>query len=619
MTHRDPDNAGGNPEGNTARKGRGLGVTDLQTLFEQGPDAIIIVGAENRIEAVNPAACAMLGYAAEELVGEDGARLIHPDSLAAQPLQIRDVLAGAVVAIERELVGRDGRIIPVEIRAARLRGGRIMIVARDISERRAAEATRRALADSLRTITANAPIILFALDADGTFTLSEGKGLAPLGLKPGEVVGRSAFDIYGNYPEIVDQIRRALAGERRFLQVEVAGIVFETAYEPVVDAGGRVTGVIGVALDVTSRVRAEQELRHSERRYRALAEDSSDVIITYRVEEGPHGPERRKEWVSDSIRRIMGYEPEEFLAAPLASTVVPGDRASLEDAFQRAIASAGEPVTAECRVMRKDGTVLSAEVVIVNRLADPEIQAIVATFRDMTARKRAEERLQQVERMEAIGRLAGGVAHDFNNILTVILGYSAQALGTVPPGSEQHEAFREIHAAAERGAALTRQLLAFGRRQPMRRTVMDLNEAVHGLQELLQPVMRQGIALELRLEPGLWPIEADRTQIDQVIMNLVLNARDAMPGGGTITVSTQNQRDGDSRSVVLTVEDTGGGISEDILPFIFEPFFTTKGVGRGTGMGLAIVHGIVAQTGGEVSVASAPGDGARFTVRFPAA
>lgn len=599
---------------------RTLKAAELRSLFDNAPDGIFIVGEGGLIEDVNPAGCALLGYAKEEIVGKHPSAFIHPDSLESAPLKTREVLGGSAVGIEREVVARDGTIIPVDIRATLLSGGRIMTVIRDLRERRAAESARQTLADSLRSITDNAPIVLFALDAEGTFTRSEGKGLAPLGLAPGQVVGQSVFDLYADYPEILSRVRRALTGRRVSAQVEVSGIVFETAYEPVLDAGGRVTGVIGVALDVTDRVRAEEELRRSERRYRALVENNSNVIITYRLEEGPHGLERRMEWVSDSVRAITGYEPEELIAMGRGATIVPPeDFARYEAAFQRAIASPREPITTECRIIHKNGAVLWAEVVIVNQLDEPDMEAIVATFRDITARKQAEERLQQVAKLEAVGRLAGGIAHDFNNILTVILGYSAHALATIAEGSEHHEAFYEIHDAAQRGAALTQQLLAFSRQQPMNRAPMDLNARLRAMHELLRPIIGRGIAIALQLDPALRPIEADAAQIDQMLMNLILNARDAMSDGGTITISTRNEDGDGGHFVVCVVEDTGTGIAADVLPYVFEPFFTTKDVGEGTGMGLAIVHGIVTQTGGEISVDTVPGGGSRFTVRFPAA
>jgi len=249
--------------------------------------------------------------------------------------------------------------------------------------------------------------------------------------------------------------------------------------------------------------------------------------------------------------------------------------------------------------------------------------------REEEERKRLEEQFLQAQKMESIGRLAGGVAHDFNNLLTVILGYSAMVLDQMPPADPLREPMREIHAASERATALVRQLLAFSRKQVFKREALDLNELVAGMENTMLRLMGKHIEVVTRLKPALDWVMADRFQIGQVIMNLVVNARDAMPAGGILTIETEQAWHegfrgrgapdaGPGDYVRLTVRDTGSGIDDGIKAHLFEPFFTTKGVGVGTGLGLAVVQGIVLQSGGHVTCESAPAEGAAFHVYLPA-
>jgi two-component system, cell cycle sensor histidine kinase and response regulator CckA len=225
-----------------------------------------------------------------------------------------------------------------------------------------------------------------------------------------------------------------------------------------------------------------------------------------------------------------------------------------------------------------------------------------------------EEQLRQSQKMDAVGRLAGGIAHDFNNLLVVINGYT-DFLIDEPPGERTSSYAREIRIAGDLAAALTQQLLAFGRQQVLKTEVMSLNRAVLQMTSMLERLIGEGITIELDLDDDLRMTEADRSTVDQVLLNLALNARDAMGGSGTLAIKTRN--DGKD-VVVLEISDTGAGMDDATMARIFEPFFTTKSVGNGTGLGLSTVYGIVAQSGGAIAVRSAPGEGATFTVRLPA-
>jgi len=284
----------------------------------------------------------------------------------------------------------------------------------------------------------------------------------------------------------------------------------------------------------------------------------------------------------------------------------------------------GSPTAKIWRHLRKDGSVISVEITA-GRITFEGRRAALVLADDVTERLRLEQRLAEAEKMEAIGRLAGGVAHDFNNLLTVIAGYAE-----ILEAREGSEEAAEISRAATQAAALTHQLLAFSRRQILHPRVVDLNQIVAGMETMLQRIIGDDISVSIRLAPGLAAVEADRAQLERVILNLAANARDAMPGGGVLTIETANAdvdeaqvvAHGDGSTgphVLLAVSDTGIGMDEDVTKHLFEPFFTTKPAGAGTGLGLATVFGVVKQSGGGIYVYSEPGRGSTFKIYLPAA
>jgi signal transduction histidine kinase/ActR/RegA family two-component response regulator len=260
-----------------------------------------------------------------------------------------------------------------------------------------------------------------------------------------------------------------------------------------------------------------------------------------------------------------------------------------------------------------------------NLLDDPAVRGLVLTFRDVTERKKLEEDLRQAQKMEAVGRLAGGVAHDFNNLLTVITGYSSLLSSGLEAGHAWRDPLEEIQKAADRAASLTRQLLAFSRKQVLRPVPLDLNRVIQNLDKMLRRVIREDVEIVHELAPDLWPVRADPAQLEQVLLTLVTNARDAMPQGGRVTVATANVPAGEAgargagRRVRLAVSDTGLGMDDAVRERLFEPFYTTKELGKGTGLGLASVYGTVQQSGGSIHVTSAPGRGSNFVIHLPAA
>jgi PAS domain S-box-containing protein len=382
-------------------------------------------------------------------------------------------------------------------------------------------------------------------------------------------------------------------------------------------------GVVCVSRDMTAKRDAENARAQAEAKYRMLVEQVA--AISYIAELGMHG-----EWlyVSPQVETMFGFSAEEWLTDSRAWTkhVHPEDQNSVEAA--EAASQRGERFQAEYRVVRKDGRVIwvsDTAVVVEGSNAHPLMEGIIV---DITERKQLETQLQQARRMEAIGRLAGGIAHDFNNLLTIIKGYTELALNRPRISPELQADVERIEDASERASTLVRQLLAFSRRQVLQPKLLDLNSIVLGLDKLLRRLMDEEISMTTVPRKNIGTIKADPGQMEQVIMNLVVNARDAMPNGGRLTVETANV-DLDhayasdhatvkpGRYVMLAVSDTGMGMSPETLAHIFEPFYTTKESGRGTGLGLSTVYGIVKQSGGYIWVYSEVGRGSSFKVYLP--
>ena len=382
-------------------------------------------------------------------------------------------------------------------------------------------------------------------------------------------------------------------------------------------------GVVCVSRDLTERRRVEQAKAEAESKYQMIVEKVA--AISYIAELGLSGSWR---YVSPQIENILGYTQEEWLAdsAKWVRHVHPDDIAAVEEAETACLV--GRAFQAEYRLMRKDGRIIwvsDSAVVVQGAEGTPLMEGIIV---DITERKQLENQLQQSRRMEAVGRLAGGIAHDFNNLLTIIKGYTELATQRKDLTAAVRADIEHIDDASERAAGLVRQLLAFSRKQVLQPKNLDLNGIVLGLEKLLRRLIGEDIEMKTMVAAGLGTIKADPAQVEQVLMNLVVNARDAMPNGGKMIVETSNV-DLDrtyasehvsvkpGRYVMLAVSDTGMGMSPETVAHIFEPFFTTKTGGKGTGLGLATVYGIVKQSGGYIWVYSEPGQGSTFKVYFP--
>jgi len=474
---------------------------------------------------------------------------------------------------------------------------------------RLSEARFRALAD-------HAPDMIAEFDADGRFIYANPPALAGSRLASIDELGRERIGVWmhpADAPAVIERFRELAVegGSARaaYRVINAAGQVgwLESTAARFTDAEGR-TRVVSVSRDVTREHETAEALRVSEERYRLLAENAPDMI----VEQDAKG---RIVYANRKTTEFLGYDLAELGRMDFADWTHPDDVEACKRAVDE-VAKLGRPTRLVHRLRRKDGSyVWVASSGAAHQDAHGET-LVIAQSRDLTEELSLQEQLRQSQKMDAIGRLAGGVAHDFNNLLTVIGGYAGVLEMSLGPGAAA-DAAREITEATERAAALTRQLLSLSRRQLAQPVLVDLNAAIRGLEPVLRRTLPESILLELSLEPDLPAIEVDPSQVDQVMLNLALNARDAIPGHGTLRISTR--RGTAARFVHLCVADTGVGMDEETRARAFEPFFTTKPAGAGTGLGLSTIYGIVRQASGSVTIESARGRGTTVEISLPAA
>jgi PAS domain S-box-containing protein len=390
------------------------------------------------------------------------------------------------------------------------------------------------------------------------------------------------------------------------------------------DGQGQPLYFISQIQDITARKRAEESLRL----LNSAVEQAKESIMITDAEINLPGP--KIIFVNPAFTRMSGYTAAEVIGqTPRIFQGPRTDRAVLRRLRQNL--ENGEPFSGETINYRQDGTEFDLEWQIAPiRNAGGKVTHFVAVERDISERKQLEARMLQSQKMETVGKLAGGIAHEFNSILTAIIGQGELLLGDLPAGSPQAKSAVEIIKAANRAAALTRQLLAYGRKQFLQPEVLDLNRVITGMATVFQHLMGGNVDVRIVPGAGLHAVKADAGQLEQVIMNLLINARDAMPHGGKLTLETANVTLGEdyvSRFpefevqpggyAMLAITDTGTGMSDEVKARVFEPFFSTKGVGQGTGLGLSTCYGIVKQSGGHISVYSEPGRGTTFKIYLP--
>jgi PAS domain S-box-containing protein len=610
----------------------------FRRLIEQAGDAVFVLDHEGRLIDVNQQACDSLGYARDELLAlpSDAVAQFVPAGNAG----LEEALAeGRPVTIDAAQGRKDGATFPVEVRITNFEaGGRPLRLAlvRDVTERHRAADKLREQQALLSNIIAHIPISVFWKDRRSVYLGCNRNMARDVGrASPEQVVGLTDHDMPTSKAEAdwyVQCDRQVMATGKPLLDLEETQqrpdgtkATLQTSKVPLRDAHGEVVGVLGIYADVTERKRRDQALRKSEERYRLLFERNLAGVVLVTIEGRVLG-------CNESFARILGCNsPQEVL-----------DRSARDFYFQEEhreeilaeLRERGALSNREIEFRRQDGSPVWVLANLSLMQDETDGTVIHGTVVDITDRKRAEDALRRTEeqyrqsqKMEAVGRLAGGVAHDFNNLLTVIHGYSEMLLAGLPTIDPRQLQAQEIRKAAERAADLTRQLLAFSRKAVIAPRVLNLNVLVRDMEGMLRRLLGEDIDLASVTVPDLGAVKADRGYIEQVIMNLAVNARDAMPTGGKLTLELGNvdlddnyvRNHPDAHAgphVLLAVNDTGVGMDKATAARIFEPFFTTKGT-AGTGLGLATVYGVVRQSGGHVTVYSEPGRGTSFKVYLP--
>jgi PAS domain S-box-containing protein len=619
----------------------------LKALLDSALDACVTMDETGRITSWSAAAETVFGWPASEAIGRSLAATIippqHREGHGRGLARFLETGEGPILRqrIEITALHRDGREFPVELTVTPIRLGDHWLFGafvRDRTDQKQAEQAlrkevgeREAAEQLLRQVIDADPSLVFVKDRDGKFVLVN-KAVADIyGTTVDSQVGKTDADFNPNKEEVEHFLRddRAVMDSRRPKLVTEEAVTnpatgatrwFQTVKVPLLSPDGEAHRVLGVATDITERKRAEEALRRSEASYRGLVEHAAYGI--YRAT-----GDGRFLMVNPALFTMLGYgSAEELLKIDIARDVYvdPPARVRILERCEQ-FGSAIEEVAWR----RRDGSVITVRL---NgrpvRAPDGALECFEFIVDDVTEQRALEERLRQTQKMEAVGRLAGGIAHDFNNLLTAILGsvdFLRRALG---PDHPEHAETEEIQKAAVRAADLTRQLLAFSRQQVLAPKVLEGDALVANLEKMLRRLIGEDVELRFAAKAPRAAVRADPGQLEQVIVNLVVNARDAMPRGGRLTIETSTV-DLDAayawehgtvepgRYVMLAVTDTGVGIDRAVQARLFEPFFTTKEFGKGTGLGLATVYGIVKQSGGYIWVYSEPGRGATFKVYLP--
>ncbi len=600
----------------------------FEIIVEKTSEGVWAIDAQSLTTYVNQSMADMLGYSRDELVGRSMFDLMEDEGRRVATANVERRKGGIAEVHEFVFRRKDGESLSVRLTTSVLHdeaGGYAgaFALATNLAETRHWNQERARLwqivDDSLNEI------YLFRAD-DLRFEYINRGALGNLGFTLEEMLKMSPLDIK---PALSREALLALLAP--LLDGRKEKVVFETVHRrrdgstyPVEvhlqSASGSPRLLVAIINDVSERVEAERVTRATEARFRGLIEHSLDLLLLASAD-------GRFTFASPSVLQTLGYTPEELLALEPFDIVHPDDRRVAEGALSASRAGQENGRT-DFRVRHRDGSWRTLSFEASNQLDNPEINAFVLNARDVTNERKLEAQLQQSQRLESVGRLAGGVAHDFNNILTTILGCAAFLEEDRELSVSARDDVREIKRAGERASELTSQLLAFARQRIIRPQTLALGTVIANQERFLRRVIGEQIVLTSHYPADLWPIFVDPAQLEQVIVNLCVNARDAMKDGGRLTLEAQNVvLDASFTSmhdevkqgpyVLLMISDSGEGIPADVLPHIFEPFFTTKPVSVGSGLGLASVYGIVRQSGGYVWVYSEPGVGTTFKIYFP--
>ena len=636
-------------------------------LFNSIHDAVFLHGFSTadgmptHFLQVNDVACQRYGYSREEWLCMLPQDLDAPEGLAAIPGVIRQLQTQGHATWEGMHRAKDGRRVPVEISNVLFdyRGAPVILsTVRDITQRKQSEALllreQGLYKDLVNTIPAGTYRLRMkpATGWNGNSEKTQMESQYTIDMvsdRFSEITGISRQEFEANaqcvlgriHPDDIPEFARRNAEvvesmslfrwEGRMVLPDQRTIWVQLESIPRRLDNGEVMWT-GIVYDITERKQAVETLRESEERFRNLLQNVECIAVQ------GYSPDGTTQYWNQASEQLYGYPAQEAIGRNLLDLIIPHEMRDGVTGAMRQMAETGQAIpAAEISLMRKDGSriaVFSSHTIV---QVPGRPQELFCIDIDLTERKRAEEereklqaQLLQAQKMESVGRLAGGVAHDFNNMLGVIMGHADMALEQIDPEAPLHDDLKEIQKAALRSADLTRQLLAFARKQTVSPKILDINETVASMLKMLQRLIGEDIELAWNPGPELWPIKMDPSQMDQILANLAVNARDAIAGVGHLTIQTENVvfdesycRTHDSFTpgdyVMLAVSDTGAGMDKETLERVFEPFFTTKEVGKGTGLGLAMVYGAVKQNRGFINVYSEPGQGTAFKIYLPRA
>jgi PAS domain S-box-containing protein len=625
----------------------------LGSAVTQSHDAIMITDAQldapgPRILFVNPAFTEITGYGIEEVLGYTP-RILQGEKTEVDFIQMMHSRLRQGKSAHGETINyrKDGTEFWVETQVSPLRDreGEVthfVAIQRDITERKIAEDRLRESEAMLGAAQRLAHMGSWVLEFDSPEDLDKANLIWSdevfriFGHAPGGLEVSNATFFRAVHPEdraaVEAAFLRALQEgieyhiDHRIMRPDGTQRIVHEQATAIYDEAGKPVKVLGTVQDITARKQAEEEVQHWKERYDMLTRASGQIIFDWDFVTG------RLTYGGDT-ERLLGCPPESLgnTIEEWTMRIHPEDRAGFEHDLNRQNSSKGKGES-EYRLRRSNGEYITVKAVGYPILDESgEIRRVVGSMADISAERELEGQLRQSQKMEAFGKLAGGVAHDFNNLLTVITGYNEVVLSELAPTDPKREYIEEIALAASRASTLTGQLLAFSRQQKLQPRVVNLNEVLRNTSKMLGRLIGEDITMLLEETPDLGNVKADVGQMEQVLMNLAVNARDAMPGGGTITMSARNARipreNGPAQNgptqlppgdyVVMEVRDTGMGMSPEVQARIFEPFFTTKAPGEGTGLGLATCYGIVKQSGGEIAVRSKLGAGTTFQIYLP--
>jgi PAS domain S-box-containing protein len=602
----------------------------LRLILRQAPIALWVVNRDLRLTHASADGLVGLLCRPLETVGMTLAERVGSDDpdhpiIAAH----RRALAGESVLDE---IAFEGHIFDTRIEPLRDEDGAIIGavgVGLDVTDRVLEAAARDESEERYRRLVELSPEGII-VHAEQRIVFANAAAARVVGVEhPGELLGRSLLGfVHPDYRETARARIRQLYEHRtptpiievRLLRADGTPCEVEIASAPIKFEGG--DAALLVSRDISARKRAEAALRETHALVTAIVESSVDIILIRDLE-------GRYILANDAAARSVGLRREELVGRRMEDVLAPEHARLVREHDAEALA-AGQPMMFEETIDDARGrrTYLTSRAPL--RDTGGRVRGIITIARDISEHRALEEQLRQAQKLEAIGRLAGGIAHDFNNLLAVIKSYADFLMESFPPGDDRAADVREIRGAVDRATTLTRQLLVFSRRQVVTLQTVDLNEVMSSMERMLRRLFFEGIEVRTTIAAGLVPVRADVGQLEQVILNLAMNARDATPIGGVVELGTANvvldapaaRASGDvmpGEYATLTVRDTGTGMDEETMSHIFEPFFTTKPPSKGTGLGLSTVYAIVGGWGGRVSVSSAPGRGTTVTVLLPRA